>query len=216
MTTLLRQASLLLLLGLGASGFRGAPSQLLKQQLATAHMTLTLPADWTETPVIANEQMSYDYALRYPGRRLEVRYAVRPLAAQLAEYARSKKSKNVSMLNPNGVYKQVFHTIVLNVGVGGQTNPNMAQALQAEFARPLKEFPSQAIKAEFGADWGATDVIQPGPEFGQDYKHCLLVALHKNGAADAYCFHLFDDQKDLAEVVFGDPAKTVFHSLRFD
>lgn len=215
MAILLRQASLLLLLGLGAASFRSAPSQPFKQQLAAAHMTLAPPVGWMETPVIDNEQMSYDYALRYPGRRLEVRYAVRPLATQLIEYARSKKSKNVSMLNPNGVYKQVYHTIVLNVGVGGQTNPNMAQALQAEFARPLKEFPSQAIKTEFGADWGATDVIQPGSEFGQAYKHCLLVALHKDGAADAYCFYLFDDQKDLAEVVFGDPAQSVFHSLRF-
>lgn len=198
-----------------ALGFRPAPGPQFRQQLAAAHMTLAPPPGWTETPVVANVQMSYDYALRYPGHRLEVRYAVRPLAAQLAEYARSKKSKDASILNPNELYKQVFHTIVLNVGVGGQTNPDMGQALQAEFAQPLREFPGQAIKAEFGADWGATDLIAPGPEFGQTYKHCLLVALHKNGAADAYCFYLFDDQQDLTNIVFGDPAKAVFHSLRF-
>jgi hypothetical protein len=211
----LRKAGLLLASVSVSVGFMRGPGLPLKQQLAAAHMVLTPPPGWTETPVLANEQMSYDYALRYPGRRLEVRYAVRPLATRLAEYAHSKKSKDVSMLDPNGIYKQVFHTIVLNIGVGGQTNPDMGQALQAEFARPLKEFPSSAIKAEFGADWGATDLIQPGPEFGQTYKHCVLVGLHKDGAADAYCFFLFDNQKDLAEVVFGDPAKAAFHSLCF-
>lgn len=192
-----------------------APGPAVKKQLLAARMTLTPPPGWVETPVIANGQMDYDYALRYPGHRLEVRYAVRPLAGMLAEFARSKKQKNVSMVNPDKMYEQVFHTIVLNVGVGGQTSSDMAAALQVEFAKPLKEFPSAAVKAEFGADWGATELIQPGPDFGQTYRHCMLVGLHKNGAADAYCFYLFDDQKELTNVIFGDPTKAVFHSLRF-
>lgn len=178
-------------------------------------MVLTPPPGWTETPVIANGQMSYAYALRCPGRRLEVRYAVRPLAGMLAEYARSKTRKNESMVDPNGLYETLFHTISLNVSAGNPANANMAEAMPAEFARPINQFPSQAVKAEFGADWGGTALLQPGPEFGQTYKHCLLIGLHKKGAADAYCFYLFDNQQDLTEVVFGDPKKAAFHSLRF-
>lgn len=188
-----------------------APGPALKKQLLAARMTLTPPPGWTETPVIRNDQMDYDYALRYPSHQLEVRYAVRPLTDMLAEYARSKTKKNVTMVDPNRMYETLFRTIVLNVGMGAQTGSDMA----AGFSKPLQTFPPAAVKAEFGADWGATALLEPGPEFGQTYKHCLLVGLHKNGAADAYCFYLFDDQKDLADVVFGDPAKAAFHSLRF-
>ena len=188
-----------------------APGPAVKKQVLAARMVLAPPAGWTETPVIGNDQMEYDYALRYPGHRLEVRYALRPLAGVLAEYARSKTKKNVTMVDPNRMYETLFRAIVLNVGMGAQAGPDLA----AGFSKPLQTFPPAAVKAEFGADWGATALIEPGPEFGQTYQHCLLVGLHKNNAADAYCFYLFDDQKDLTDLVFGDPAKAAFHSLRF-
>ncbi|MGI4874887.1 MAG: hypothetical protein ACRYFX_27350 [Janthinobacterium lividum] len=187
------------------------PGPTVKKQLAATHMTLMPTPGWTETPLIKNAQMSYDYALRYPGRRLEVRYALRPLATMLAEYARSKHQKNVTMVDPNRMYETLFRAIVLNVGMSNPAGSDPA----AGFSKPLQTFPSEAVKAEFGADWGATALIEPGPEFGQTYKHCMLVGLHKNGVADAYCFYLFDDQQDLDDVLFTDSIPSIFHSLRF-
>ncbi|UOQ96298.1 hypothetical protein MUN81_13675 [Hymenobacter sp. 5317J-9] len=192
-----------------------APGPRIKQGLAAARMTLAVPAGWVEVPVIANEDMSYEYAVRHPKRRLEVRYALRPLAGMLAEYARSKKQKDVTMVDPNEMYQTLFRTVKLNIGPHAQPGQSMDDMLAAEFAQPLNEFPAAAIKEEFGADWGATAILQPRASFGQRYKQCLVVALHKRNAADAYCFFMFDDQADLKDVVFGDPAKSPFHSLRF-
>jgi hypothetical protein len=49
-----------------------------------------------------------------------------------------------------------------------------------------------------------------GKEFGQNYKYCMLVALHKSNIGDAYYFYLSDTKDDFNNNM--DPA---FHSLKF-
>lgn len=210
---MLLEISSLLFAAVGSLFAGAGPDPQAKKKLLAAHLTLTPPLGWAETPVIANGQMSYDYALHYPGRRLEVRYAVRPLAEQLADYARRSADKNQVAIDPNQQYQTLFRTIVLNVSAGGQSGPAMAAAMQAIFAQPLQEFPPAAVKAEFRADWGAIISLQPVPAFGQAYQNCVVVALHKSGVADAYCFYLYDHDADLDELVLNTPA--TFHSLRF-
>jgi hypothetical protein len=216
MITTLRRATLVLLLGLSASSFRSAPSQTFRAQLAAAHMTLAPPAGWTETPVIPNNLLHYDYALRYPGRRLEVRYVTEPLAPLLADYALGKTDKSHLQVNPNELRGQFFIGTMLNVRGLKMEDPGFDAAYRAEEPKPLNVFPDKAIKAEFGADWGALAPLVPVPEFGQDYKHCLLIGLHKTDAADAYVYFLYDNQQDFVEIVMRDPAKAAFHSLRFE
>lgn len=178
-------------------------------------MVLTPPPGWVETPLIANKWLTYDYALRYPGRRLEVRYSVETMAPLLADYELGKKDKAHLQVNPNTLFGQYYIGTMLNVrGINFET-PDGDAAFRAELAKGLNEFPDKAIKAEFGADWGAVTPLVPNAEFGQDFKHCLLVGLHKDNAADAYVYYLYDDQKDLTDVVMGDPKKAAFHSLRF-
>ena len=93
-------------------------------------------------------------------------------------------------------YQQIFEMTVLNIS-GGQLpdytffNPN-------------------SVKTEFGADAGATVLVEVGEEFGQDYKYCLLVYIHKKGVGDGYIFYLADDNNELNESMF-----PIFHSLKF-
>ena len=178
-------------------------------------MTLAPPAGWMETPVIPNKLLPYGYALRYPGRRREVRYATEPLAPLLADFALGKKDKSHLQVNPNELRGQFFIGTMLNVRGLKMDDPGFDAAYRAEEPKPLNVFPDKAIRAEFGADWGALAPLVPVPEFGQDYKHCLLIGLHKTDAADAYVYFLYDNQEDFVEVVMRDPAKAAFHSLRF-
>ena len=71
-------------------------------------------------------------------------------------------------------------------------------------------FPTEAVKKEFNADWGATVNTLVGEEFGQDYKYCLLVYIHKNGFGDAYTFYLADDTDLLQEEML-----PIFRNFKF-
>lgn len=95
-----------------------------------------------------------------------------------------------------GIYKALFEMTVLNIS-GGQL---------PEYT----PFGSAAVKSEFGADAGATVMVEVGEEFGQDYTYCLFVYIHKTGVGDGYMFYLADDNKIISEHM--DP---IFHALRF-
>ncbi len=95
-----------------------------------------------------------------------------------------------------GFFKQLFEVTVLNIS-GGQL---------PEYS----VFDSGAVKAEFGADAGATVMVQVGEEFGQDYAYCLLVYIHKKGMGDGYIFYLGDDPELISELM-----EPHFHALRF-
>jgi len=161
-------------------------------------MTFTKPDGLTEVPTIENEQMNYEYALKYTDKNFEVRYAIRPLDIIMKEYQESIKNKKEgeSILHPNKYCSPSLQATVLNIS-GGQL-PNISQ------------FDNEAVKNEFNADWGATTFVAVGEEFGQSYKYCVVVAIHKDDIGDAYIFFLSDTKVD-----FDKNMQTAFHSLRF-
>lgn len=186
---------------LGWSALAGAPAPAFQAAVREGHMVFVPPSGWVETPVIPNEPMAYDLALRLPGQRLEVRYAIRFLAPPLADYVRARKDKTVPVVNPNTLYKSLFQVVTLNVtdGQGGAAS----------------EYPPLAVHREFRADWGATAFGSSGPAFGQRYKYCMVAGLHKQAAADAYYFYLFDDKAAFQRFMVSPAYMAVFHSLRF-
>jgi hypothetical protein len=95
-----------------------------------------------------------------------------------------------------GFYKQLFEMTVLNIS-GGQL---------PEYS----VFGTEDVKAEFEADAGATVMVQVGEEFGQDYKYCLLVYIHKKGVGDGYIFYLADDPEIMLDLM-----NPIFHALKF-
>lgn len=161
-------------------------------------LILIKPSGLIEVQPIENEQMNYEYALKYPDKNFEIRYAIRPLDIVMKEYNESMKNKKEGeiILHPNKYYSPSMQATVLNIS-GGQL-PN------------ISAFDSQAVKNEFNADWGATTFVELGEEFGQSYKYCLVVALHKDDIADAYIFFVSDTKVD-----FDKNMQIAFHSLKF-
>ncbi len=48
------------------------PSDTFTDLLKRANITYAQPQGWVETPVIDNNQMHYNFALKYPGKNIEV------------------------------------------------------------------------------------------------------------------------------------------------
>lgn len=166
--------------------------------LDRANLTFQKPAGLEETKIINNRQMNYEYAIKYPKKKFEVRYAIRPLDDLLRDYEEKEKNKNPGDVNihPNQLYSSLLQVTTLNIS-GGQLPE-------------IIEFEKEAVKQEFNADWGATVLVEVGKEFGQDYKYCMIVAIHKDNVADAYFFYLSETTEGFDELMT--PA---FHSLTF-
>ena len=161
-------------------------------------MTFERPSGLIETPIITNEQMNYEYALRYPENNFEVRYAIRPLDLLIEEHNENEKNKNPGdiYIHPNKLHKSLLQATILNIS-GGQLPQ-------------IQQFDTNSVKSEFNADWGATTFVAVGKEFGQDYKYCMVVALHKEDIGDAYYFYLANTKDN-----FNDLMEPIFYSLKF-
>jgi hypothetical protein len=166
--------------------------------LIRAGLTFQQVQGLEEIKTIQNRQMNYEYAIKYPNKKFEVRYAIRPLDNILNDYREKEKNKNKGdiNINPNKLYSSLFQATILNIS-GGKLPE-------------ITTFEKDAVKEEFNADWGATTFVELGREFGQDYKYCMIVAIHKDNLGDAYIFYLSDSKVGFNELV--DPA---FYSLRF-
>ena len=169
-----------------------------KNQLAKAGLSFEMPKGYTETKIISNQQMNYEYAIKHPEKNFEVRYAIRPLEDLIKSFNESEKNKKTGdiNINPNQFFASSFQATCLNISGGQMPRVN--------------QFPKQAVKLEFNADWGATTFMKVGKEFGQQYQFCMLIAIHKDNLADAYIFYLSDKQETISELV-----EPVFHSLKF-
>lgn len=161
-------------------------------------LVFTAPEGLVEAPVIENRQMNYEYALKYPAKNFEVRYAIRPLDVLIKDHEKREKNKKPGdiYIHPNTLYTSLLQVTVLNIS-GGQLPE-------------ITEFDKDAVQQEFNADWGAVTFVEVGKEFGQNYKYCMVVAIHKDHVADAYFFYLSDSKDGFEELM--DPA---FHSLKF-
>lgn len=71
-------------------------------------------------------------------------------------------------------------------------------------------FGTEAVQKEFNADSGGAASCTLGPEFGQDYKYCLLVYIHKNGVGDGYIFYLANENEMIPDLM-----EPIFHALKF-
>lgn len=187
----------LLVLFLAAFKSNKAPTTF-KDQLEKSGMTFEMPKGFAETGIIANRQMNYEYAIKHNDKQFEVRFALRPLADLIKNYNELEKNKKPGDINlsPNKFYTAALQTTVLNISGGRMPQFN--------------QFPPQAVKAEFNAEWGATTIVEVGKEFGQNYKYCMIVAIHKDNLADAYYFYLSDKQETINELI-----EPVFHCLKF-
>jgi hypothetical protein len=173
---------------------------LFSDRLSRSQLVFTPPGGYTEIPVISNRQMHYEYALKNPAKNFEVRYAVMPLDSVFMQFEAMQKDKNsvnVNTIGPNKLYYGAFLATMANIS--GGTKPPKIDA-----------FPTEAVKHDFNADWGAFGVCEVGVEFGKGYKYCMGVAIHKDNLADAYYFYLTNDATD-----FQTELVPIFYAMKF-
>lgn len=166
--------------------------------LTESKMVFQMPNGLVETVTVDNDQMNYEFAIQYPDKKFEIRYSIRPLIGLIDKNKVNEKNKKPGdiFIDPNNFYLTSFQAIAMNIS-GGRFGGS-------------KEFDKNSVQKEFNADWGMTTFVEAGKSFGQDYKYCMMMAIHKNDCADAYIFFMTDDKEHLMEL-----AMPAFHSLKF-
>ena len=173
--------------------------------LSLGQMTFNMPKGTTPIPLVKNMQMHYEYAIKFKDIPFEVRYAVAPIGYTVAEAYTGGKGVT-PRTGDERLSKTSSMVIAINVG-GGKPDPNMGS----------REFPPEAVKKEFGADWGSTTMIDlQNDSFGTEYKYCMMITLHKNDVADGYIFYLSDTKEHLMGYLNEYIAKTgAFYAMKF-
>tara|TARA_R110002049_G_scaffold2511_4_gene18392 strand:+ start:1332 stop:1616 length:285 start_codon:yes stop_codon:yes gene_type:complete len=87
---------------------------------------------------------------------------------------------------------------------------NVSQ-LGIENVPEISNFPEEAVKREFGADYGGTSFFTMDSEFGKDYKYCMMIVIHKENIADVYISFLSNNREQFEEYLL-----KAFHSIRFE
>jgi hypothetical protein len=163
-------------------------------ELAKAGMTFRMPDGAVEVPIVKNRQMHYELAVTIPGKPIEVRYAIAPYSTiRNAMKSSQKGGDTTEAFNKkiNDMARIITYTIATNVGGGIRDSTIKSQM-----------FPPQAVKNEFGADYGGTILIPvKNNSFGTGYKFCMMIAIHKDYAGDGYVMYLGDSLQSLAPIV---------------
>jgi hypothetical protein len=160
-------------------------------------MNLNIPSGFIESKVISNDDMGYEYAVKYPDKDFELRYAVRPIRYKIYANDTIRKDMEDQRAFRNSAYATIFETVMLNITGGVEYE--------------VQAFDVSAVKKEFNADCGATSFVELKSDFGKGFKYCMMVTIHKDDVADAYYFYL-SNSKDK----FSENMKPLFHTLQFD
>ena len=160
-------------------------------------MNLNIPEGFVECKTIANKDLDYDYALKYPDKDFELRLAVRPIKLKVYSSDSLKNAMESKIASRNASYESDLKSIIYDITGGVQYE--------------IKAFEKNAVKDEFNADWGAILLVEMKSDFGKGYKYCMIVALHKDNAADAYYLYLAKNKDNYPENM-----RPLFHTLRFD
>lgn len=195
-------AILLLSLCIAISGTCQSNYQPFVSIAAKGGMNLVKTPSFQETPVVTNDELNYQYAVKDSTADLEVRYLVYPLQDMVKKYNTNKPDSGMPNIDPNFLHTNLLLAYAMKI---------QGKDMTTEMKYPeLKELPHATCEKEFKADWAAEVDIQPCDEFAQKYKYCTMLELHKDNMADAFVIFLYN-QKDS----FDDLVKPVYHSLTF-
>lgn len=171
--------------------------------LNQANMTFKMPAGAIKTPVIKNKQLSYQYAVKYPKRGIEIRYAIFPKGVSAQHNQAPLKGKLAMSVN------DPFDTFSMDVATkvaGGTPDPKMQ----------IGGFEPAQAKKQFGADKATFWMINlKNSSFGTRYKFCNMVAMHKDKGACAYVFYLANSLQDIMKAFKEIGPYNVYYNLKY-
>lgn len=160
--------------------------------LGESQLEFAAPSGFQALTPMANPLLPYEHAIRTEDGKLEVRYAIRPLSRVKIDYS----DPHNSAPEPNHLFNMLFASLAEQLASGGDS--------------PRREYSSEQAKELFNADWAAAAVFDVSQQFSQDYSQGLLVAIHKNGRADAYMIYLFNTYPEVKQRIH-----TTLSTLRF-
>ena len=182
--------SLILTVAVGCN--KGTLSESFQKLLLEAELIYTAPQGFKSLSAVANPLLPYEHAIRTEDAKLEVRYAIRPLSRVKIDYS----DPHNSAPEPNHLFNMLFASLAEQLASGGDT--------------PRREYTREQAKEMFNADWAAAAVFDVSQQFSQEYAQGLLVAIHKNGRADAYMVYLFNSYPEVKQRIH-----TTLPSLQF-
>lgn len=139
-----------------------------------------------------NPIISYEMALTDKNNKFEVRYVVRPISMLDIEY----KDAHSSAPTPNHIFPLLFQTLTNNLSDLSNSSS--------------KEYSPTDAKKFFNADWAAVSLLNVNKEFSNEFEQLLLIAIHKDDAADAFILILFNDYNEILSSI-----DEVMNSLKF-
>ena len=142
--------------------------------LSQAHMIFRRPAEFSASEVSAGAGVACHHAITLSEPKLEIRYQIVPRPAHDPVF------KPIASANTQAVPEMMLTALIANSAERVLSAPN-----------PL---PAEAVRAEFGADWGAVCRLSlKASAFGGGFRECLLLALYRQDMGSAFQFFLFDD-----------------------
>ncbi len=147
-----------------------------KKLIAESGLQFAPPEDFTDIEPQANPILPYERALRHQSGELEMRLIIRPLGRISIDY---NDPHNASP-EPNHLFPLLFESLMNELSRGGGKSHN-------------SEYPQSQAKKLFNAGWASAAVFDVNPDFSDEYSQALLIAIHKNGLADAYTVFLYNE-----------------------
>ncbi|HHO58110.1 MAG TPA: hypothetical protein ENJ85_02955 [Oceanithermus profundus] len=184
--------ALLALTWLGGALAAAPAAQDFAELLDEAGMVYQLPPGYAPAPVEFNPVLPYQHRVVSDDGQVEIRYVVLPLDRVEIDY----DDPHSSAPEPDHLFTLLFPGILTEISGWGRYKS--------------REYPEDEALRLFRADWAAVAVLEVTPEYSPERRQALVVALHRNGHADAYQIFLGNDVKRL-----GEEAKRVQAALRF-
>ncbi|MFC7773040.1 hypothetical protein [Flavobacterium sp. GCM10027622] len=167
-----------------------------QKQAGLSGLQFEMPIGYKIKEVKQNRDLRYSFAIINSDATMEVRYSLFPIKEMLIAYEKSKSNTNEIMINPNN----------LHVGIMNSNGLNMTGGKMVE----IGDFPTQAVKKEFNADYGGSGFFEFNCEFGKGYKYGQFVCLHKENIADVIITFMSNDRNTHSDLM-----DIPFHALKF-
>ncbi len=167
-----------------------------QKEAALSGLQFNMPSGYKIKEIKDNGDLQYSFAIINSEGTMEVRYSIFPMKEMLNEYEKSKKDPNVTMVNPNNIHIGIMNANGLNMTGGKMVD--------------IGDFPSQAVKKEFNADYGGNGFFEFNCEFGKGYKYGQFVCLHKENVADVIITFMSNDKNTHSDLM-----DIPFHALTF-
>lgn len=179
-----------------------------QKKLEQCKLVYAMPPNVEEVPVVKNELVKYDYAVKLKDKNVEIRYSIWPLSDEMYKtYENRTKKEGDSVLNPEIFFNTVSSYMFSQISQG-KLSPDAVK---------LQKLSPVGAKKDFGADASAMFIGPVGEKFSKDHNFGLFMVFHKGHAADIYVLYLFENKEamfKLQQEITSDPS--IFNAMRFN